>query len=525
MARFPAGAHGRTRAGKGTGPVGVDDDAEGNAAGVDATLGPELPARLAARALTVTVVGDAILDGWWRGRSERMSREAPAPVVEVVERRHVPGGAANTAVNLAALGARVRFVGLAGDDESGRLLRDLLRRAGVDVGGLLLSDELRTVTKTRVVGGEQILLRLDDGSSAAPSPALAHRLGAALKDALAGSAAVVVCDYGFGAQPPVQAALRARRPGLLVVDAHDPALWASLKPDLVTPNAAEAFALLRRRPPVAGRAEVLIAQANQLRERTGADDVVVTLDAEGALLLTADGQVRRSAARPVRDKQAAGAGDTFVAALTLGRAAGLALPVSLVLAQAAADVVVHRFGTSVCSTDDLAEHLGRPAERILDATALSLRVQAERAAGRRIVVTNGCFDVLHRGHTTSLAQAARLGDVLVVALNSDESVRRLKGPERPINAAADRAGVLAALSCVDYVTVFDTDTPIPLLERLRPDVYAKGGDYSPEMMAETAVVLGYGGQVRILDYVASHSTTEVVSRIRSQNHGVPVQEA
>ena len=142
-------------------------------------------------------------------------------------------------------------------------------------------------------------------------------------------------------------------------------------------------------------------------------------------------------------------------------------------------------------------------------------MQAERAAGRRVVLTNGCFDVLHRGHTTSLAQAARLGDLLVVAVNSDDSVRRLKGPQRPINTASDRASVLAALSCVDYVTVFETDTPIPLLELVKPDVYAKGGDYTPEMMAETAVVRSYGGEVRILDFVPAHSTTDVVTRIRS----------
>ena len=502
----------------------MDADAEGNAAAVDATLGPDLPVRLAARRLSIAVVGDPILDGWWRGRSERMSREAPAPVVEVLERRHVPGGAANTAVNLAALGARVRFVGLAGDDDAGRLLRSLLTAAGVDADGLLLSDELSTTTKTRIVGGEQILLRLDEGGPVVPSAALGERLTAAVGIAVAGSVAAVVCDYGGGAQPAVLAALRSQRPELLVVDAHDPAPWAELGPDLVTPNAAEAFALLRRRPPVTGRSEALADQATELRQRSGARNVVITLDVEGALLLGADGQVHRSAARPVRDKQAAGAGDTFVAALTLARAAGLTLPASLELAQAAADVVVHQSGTSVCNADDLAEHLGRPVERVLDADALALRVAAERAAGRRIVVTNGCFDVLHRGHTTSLAQAARLGDVLVVALNSDDSVRRLKGPERPINAAADRAGVLAALSCVDYVTVFDTDTPIPLLERIRPDVYAKGGDYSPQMLAETVVVRGYGGRVAILDYVEAHSTTEVVSRIRGLPRGVPVEE-
>jgi len=483
--------------------------------GPERLLGPDLPLVLRDRAPRVTVVGDPILDGWWRGRTERMSREAPAPVVEVFERRHVPGGAANTAVNLAALGAQVSLVGVAGDDEAGHMLRSLLDAAGVDVTGLVLAPEVRTTTKVRIVGGEQILLRLDEGTDTSPPEEIRDRAVLASAAVLRRSEAVVVCDYGSGPSPALVRALQQDRPPLLVVDAHDPAPWAEVAPDLVTPNAGETFRLLGRTPPATARVEAVHAAAAEILARTGATQVVVTLDAEGAVLIDGTGVLHRTTARPVLDKQATGAGDTFVAALTLARAAGTELPVALELAQAAADVVVHRTGTSVCTADDLADHLGRTRERVLTGAELALRVQAERAAGRRVVLTNGCFDVLHRGHTTSLAQAARLGDLLVVAVNSDESVRRLKGPQRPINTAGDRAGVLAALSVVDYVTVFETDTPIPLLELLQPDVYAKGGDYTPEMMAETAVVRSYGGEVRILDFVPAHSTTDVVSRIRS----------
>jgi D-beta-D-heptose 7-phosphate kinase / D-beta-D-heptose 1-phosphate adenosyltransferase len=483
--------------------------------GPERLLGPELPLVLRDRAPRVTVVGDPILDGWWRGRSERMSREAPAPVVEVVERKHVPGGAANTAVNLAALGAQVSMVGVAGDDESGHLLRSLLEAAGVDVSGLVLAPGVRTTTKVRIVGGEQILVRLDEGTDVVPPAAVRDRAVRSAAAVLSRSDAVVVCDYGSGPSPALLEILQQERPPLLVVDAHDLAPWAVVAPDLVTPNAREAFGLLDRTPPQTARVDAVHAAAEQLVARTGAAQVVVTLDAEGAVLLDASGPLHRTTADPVLDKQAAGAGDTFVAALTLARAGGVDLPAALELAQAAADVVVHRSGTSVCTTDDLADHLGRTSERVLPAAELALRVQAERAAGRRVVLTNGCFDVLHRGHTTSLAQAARLGDLLVVAVNSDDSVRRLKGPQRPINTDADRAGVLAALSCVDYVTVFETDTPIPLLELLQPDVYAKGGDYTPEMLAETEVVRSYGGEVKILEFVPDHSTTDVVTRIRS----------
>lgn len=493
-----------------------------SAAGAGSTVTPDLPLALRHLAPRVVVLGDVLLDRWWVGTSSRLSREAPAPVVEVQRRQDVPGGAANTAMNLAALGADVRLVGLVGDDDPGAILRDQLREAGVEVSGLLTCPGLATVTKTRVVSDDQMLVRIDDVQRISLTAAVEEELAAALATALVEVEALVVCDYGFATLPgTVQAAFAHQdRPPLVVVDAHDVARWSGLRPDVVTPNSAEAFRLLGRSAPTDGsRLAELTAAAPELRRLAGADAVLVTLDRDGSVLFAADqpasDRPHRTPASPRAEKQAAGAGDTFVAALTLALAAAVPLDVAASLAQAAADVVVQRFGTSVCSTDELVEHLG-VGDAATDEETLLRRVAADRAAGRRIVLTNGCFDVLHRGHTTYLSQAAQLGDVLVVAVNSDHSVRRLKGPERPINAAADRAGVIAALSCVSYVTVFDGDTPIPLLERLRPDVYAKGGDYSADMLAEAEVVRAYGGEVRILDYVPSQSTSDVVGRIRAR---------
>ncbi len=489
---------------------------------------PDLPLALRHRAPRVVVVGDVMLDRWWVGSSRRLSREAPAPVVEVTGRHEVPGGAANTAMNLAALGADVSLVGLVGADEAGRALRTLLEEAGVEVSGLVDSADVVTVTKTRVVSGDQMLVRIDDVQPLVLTPALEEDLATATAKALVEAEALVVCDYDSGVllHAVSSAFSRQARPPLVVVDAHDAAPWSALRPDIVTPNAEEAFRLLGRSVPQDGtRTAALTAAAGELRQRSGATAVLVTLDRDGSILLTgndgAPGPFRTSGS-PQAEKQAAGAGDTFVAALTLARAAGTSLEVAARLAQAAADVVVQRFGTSVCTTDELVEHLG-VGDAALDEDTLLRRVAAERAAGRRVVMTNGCFDVLHRGHTTYLQQAAQLGDVLVVAVNSDRSVRRLKGPERPINGEADRAGVIAALSCVSYVTVFDTDTPVALLERLRPEVYAKGGDYRPEDLVEAAVVEGYGGQVRILDFVPSQSTTDVVGRIRARR-GQPLSD-
>ena len=485
-------------------------------------LTPDLPLALRHLAPRVTVVGDVMLDRWWVGSSNRLSREAPAPVVEVTRRHDAPGGAANTAMNLAALGAEVRLVGLVGADEAGAVLREQLEAAGVDVSGLLTSSAVATVTKTRIVSDDQMLVRVDDVQRTGLTPALEDDLTTATAKALVEVDALLVCDYDSGTLVgAVEAAFALQsRPPLVVVDAHDGVSWARIRPDVVTPNAAEAFRMLNRAVPADGsRLQALVEAAPELRRQAGARAVLVTLDRDGSVLFDPDEgdglEPYRTPASPRAEKQAAGAGDTFVAALTLARAAGVPLPVAASLAQAAADVVVQRFGTSVCSTDELVEHLG-VGDAALEEETLIRRLGADRAAGRRIVLTNGCFDVLHRGHTTYLSQAAQLGDVLVVAVNSDRSVRRLKGPERPINAAADRAGVIAALSCVTYVTVFDTDTPIPLLEAIRPDVYAKGGDYSPEMLPEAEVVRRYGGEVRILDYVPSQSTSDVVGRIRAR---------
>jgi D-beta-D-heptose 7-phosphate kinase/D-beta-D-heptose 1-phosphate adenosyltransferase len=507
-------------------------------------LSGRLPSRLAAERLAILVIGDLMLDGWWSGTIERLCREAPAPVVDVTTRDSAPGGAANTAMNLAALGARVSVAGIIGTDDAGATLRRKLESAGIDVRYLHSHPDMVTTTKIRISSGGQVMLRIDDSARAVPADALAA-LASSVRSAVGHQDAVLVCDYGTGVlADPVRAALQealaveevpaaegtavetvGHRP-LTVVDAHDPRPWAGLRPDLVTPNAQEAARMLDLRLPAGpGRVDAVSRRGDVLLSATGARAVVVTLDRDGTLLFSAGGGTHRTWARAAAEKQASGAGDTFVAALTLARSAGLPLTASLDFAQAAADVVVQQPGTSVCSTAQLSRHLESFADTALGAEELAHEVTARRAQGQRIVLTNGCFDMLHSGHTRYLNQAKQLGDLLVVALNSDESVRRLKGPGRPINTGVDRAAVIAALSCVDYVTIFDTPTASPLIRQLQPDVYAKGGDYTPEMLAETDAVEEYGGRVVILDYVAERSTTAVVQRIRDGVGAEPVSEA
>jgi rfaE bifunctional protein nucleotidyltransferase chain/domain/rfaE bifunctional protein kinase chain/domain len=492
----------------------------------DVRLVREVVARIDDREPLVVVIGDPILDRWTIGEAERVSREAPAPVVRVTETIAVPGGAANTAVNARALGARVRMVGLIGDDEAGSVLRARLDAAGVDTTFLVAIPGATTTTKSRIVGGDRVVVRVDE-LAGTPTEDHTDQLAAAVARAIRCADAAVVCDYGLGVTPEsVLPVLDRDRPAVVVVDAHDLRGWHDLHPDLVTPNAGEATALLGADRGLgtdragADRAAAVLDARDDLLRATGAHAAVVTLDRDGTVLLEpGDDRGFRTRATPASEQQASGAGDTFCAAASVALAAGSAPRDAVAFAQVAADVVVREAGTSTCDTASLLRSVEAPAETVVDHEDLVIAVAAARADGRRVVFTNGCFDVVHRGHTSYLRQAKELGDLLVVALNDDDSVRRLKGPERPINTAEDRAGVLAALACVDLVTVFATDTPIPLIERIRPDVYVKGGDYSPEMLRETEVVRRYGGEVVMVDYVPEHSTSAVVRRIRETSGG------
>lgn len=499
----------------------TEPDSGATSSAVAGDLTPDVADRLAGGRARVVVLGDSVLDLWLWGRSERLCREAPVPVVDVDRSTPVPGGAANTAANLAALGAAVTLVSLAGADERGETLRTALRDAGVDTEHLLASPRRATVAKCRVVAGEQIMVRFDDGDREPADEDEIARLLGGLPALLAAADAVVVCDYDGAVAERVREELVRHRDTLplLIVDTHHPARWRALRPDVVTPNADEAAEALgvTLLPGGPSRVELFDRHRDRLFDITGAGAAVVTLDRDGAVLLDGARPAHRTWAEPVAESQSSGAGDTFVAALTLALVEGLPLTAAVEVAQAAADVVVHQPGTTACSTGQLRDRLGRTGSAVLAARDLALAVDEHRRAGRRIVFTNGCFDVLHAGHVAYLNEAKGLGDVLIVAVNSDGSVRRLKGPDRPVNTDADRAAVLAALSCVDHVVVFEEDTPAELIRAVRPDLYVKGGDYRPEMLPETPIVHDYGGEVRVLGYLADRSTSAVIERIRSRS--------
>ncbi|MDP9070976.1 MAG: D-glycero-beta-D-manno-heptose 1-phosphate adenylyltransferase [Actinomycetota bacterium] len=476
-------------------------------------------------ALSVVVVGDPVLDVYLEGAAERLCREAPVPVVRLGARVHLAGGAANTAVNVSELGATVRLVSVTGADREGELLRSALEASGVQTHCLMTHERRRTLSLYRLFSGSQLLVRYDDGSSDPLDPEAESQLIQRLDSVLPGADAVIVSDYGYGVVTPrVVEALaehQQRNPSVLVVDSKHPAGFRHLRPTAVKPNWSEALQILGsgELDGVSERADGIATQGERILELTGAQIAAVTLDSEGSIVFERGRPPHRTYPQLRPSAGATGAGDTFVSALTLALAAGAHTPAAAELASAAAAIVVGRERTAVCSAADLRAHLLGKDKYLCDLDPLAASVDLHRKQGRRVLFTNGCFDILHRGHITYLNRAKTLGDVLIVGLNDDDSVRRLKGPLRPINSLDDRAQVLAALSCVDYIVPFSGDSPTEAIQAVRPDVYVKGGDYTYEALPEAPLVEELGGTVRILPFMEDRSTSGIIDRIREATAG------
>lgn len=471
--------------------------------------------------LRAAVIGEAILDQYASGQARRLCRESPVPVIDIGEEYEVPGGGANTAANLRSLGAHTKLISAVGDDAAADRLTDMLRRRGVDVGAIQVIPGRRTLAKQRIVAGAQMVVRADRGTRGPLAADDQRRLVAALDEVLSSVDLLVVSDYGYGIVSQLVLARLARwshtAARVLAVDSKRLDRFRPLRPTAVKPNFEEALRLLRRLPDSLGarRDQFIAAQGARILRRTGARIAAVTLDRDGAMVFQRGSAPHRTRPSEGGGFHTAGAGDTFLAALGLSLAAGATAPQAAEIAAAAANLVVTLPRTAACNQFELQSKLTGLAETSDDWTGLRRMVAEARQHGRRIVLTNGCFDILHRGHVALLHQARRLGDLLIVGVNSDASVRRLKGPARPINPLLDRLGVLRALSCVDCVAAFDEDTPQRLIEAVRPDVYVKGGDYCRQTLPETELVERLGGEVRILPLVEERSTTCIIQRIRA----------
>lgn len=469
-----------------------------------------LPDFAAARVL---VAGDVMLDRYWSGSTSRISPEAPVPVVRVRQDESRPGGAANVALNLAALGVQAGVLGVVGDDEAARTLAQALEQRGVQAE--LLPGSAPTITKLRVMSRNQQLLRLDFEEALAPAHDAAA-FAARLQSQLPAIDVLVLSDYGKGTLAGVAGlialARAAGKPVLIDPKGNDWTPYAGAT--LLTPNTSELEAVVGPCPDTA----TLVAKGERLRDELGLKALLVTRSEHGMSLLEAGRAPLHlpTQAREVFD--VTGAGDTVIATLAAALAAGSPLATACRLANAAAGVVVGKLGTATVSREELvrAANPQRGAvDGVLDEAELLERVALAKQQGRRIVMTNGCFDILHVGHVRYLQAARALGDLLIVAVNTDDSVKRLKGPSRPLNSTADRMALLAALQCVDWVAPFAEDTPARLIEAVLPDVLVKGGDYTVEQIAGHEAVLAHGGEVRLLTFHDGYSTTRLIERARA----------
>ncbi|WP_259757708.1 bifunctional D-glycero-beta-D-manno-heptose-7-phosphate kinase/D-glycero-beta-D-manno-heptose 1-phosphate adenylyltransferase HldE [Pseudomonas sp. GCEP-101] len=461
----------------------------------------------------VLVVGDVMLDRYWHGATSRISPEAPVPVVRVEQHEDRPGGAANVALNLAALGAPAFLVGVTGVDEAADSLSDSLRAVGVTTRFQRIAGQ-PTIVKLRVMSRHQQLLRVDF-EEAFRTDAVA--LSADVEALLDQVRVLVLSDYGKGAlknhQQLIQAARQRGIPVLADPKGKDFAIYRGAS--LITPNLSEFEAIVGRCTDEAD----LVAKGLQLMTELELGALLVTRGEHGMTLLRPGHSALHLPARAREVFDVTGAGDTVISTLAGAIAAGEDLPQAVALANLAAGIVVGKLGTAAISAPELRRAVQREqgSERgVLSLEQLLLAIEDARAHGEKIVFTNGCFDILHAGHVTYLEQARAQGDRLIVATNDDASVTRLKGPGRPINSVDRRMAVLAGLGAVDWVVSFAEDTPERLLTEVRPDVLVKGGDYGVEQVVGADIVRAYGGEVRVLGLVENSSTTAIVEKIRHQ---------
>ena len=462
------------------------------------------------------VVGDVMLDKYIWGEVGRISPEAPVPVVRATHQSHQPGGAANVAMNISRLGAQTAVIGFTGGDENEKLLAESLRSNGISPR-FVISEGFPTVTKQRIVGGRQQMLRLDSERLGARSMDDYDRLVQSALTHLPGCDAVVLSDYAKGVLTPevCQAVIQAAR-GLNIPVLVDPksADFARYRgATTVCPNLGELSTALHLD---AHDLKPLLDAAEGLVKELDIKFLTATLSEKGiAVVRPGNRFLAPAVARQVFD--VSGAGDTVIAVLALCLASGLKPETAVGLANIAAGIVVGKVGTVPVEKHELLAALSpdialHAEDKVVSREELVQRVALWKANGERVVFTNGCFDLLHIGHITVLEQARRFGDRLIVAINSDASVSGLKGPNRPVVGENERARVLAALAAVDAVVVFEEPTPLELILATRPDVLVKGGDYVPDTVVGASEMKSWGGQVKIVPTVAGFSTSVLIAK-------------
>lgn len=463
----------------------------------------------------ILVVGDVMLDRYWYGPVERISPEAPVSIVKVDQIRETPGGAANVAMNIAALGAKVHLIGLIGKDEGGKILTQKLSEAQVDCD-FVSSNTYSTLIKLRVLSRHQQLIRLDFEKNAHTSDA--QKIQVRIDSLLPHMTVVVFSDYAKGTlnkiQEMIQLAKKAEIP--LLIDPKGNNFKRYSGATVLTPNLSEFEAVVGH----CKNEQELVDKGSQLIKDLDLSALLITRSEKGMTLLQKAKPPLHLSAQAQEVFDVTGAGDTVIAVLATALASGHSLEESSFFANAAAGVVVGKLGTSTVSFSELqnaSDGSKRADLGIMNEQQLKNALQQSRSRGEKLVMTNGCFDILHAGHITYLSEAKKYGDRLIVAVNTDDSVRELKGQMRPINSLDQRMAVLSALKYVDWVVPFSEKTPERLISEILPDVLIKGGDYQPHQIAGSKAVLAAGGQIKISPYQNGLSSSKIIKKIKNDS--------
>ncbi len=471
-----------------------------------------------AKGINALVIGDLMLDEYLWGKAERISPEAPVQVVDVNREDLRLGGAGNVANNLLAIGCKVTVCSVIGGDENGTILRRAFTGKGINTDGIFEDPMRATSKKTRVLAANQQIVRIDRETRDAVHGEYEEKIVRFVSDRAADWNVILVSDYLKGVLTPrvlsmvIETGKRLGIPVVIDPKGNDYSKYRGAT--IITPNRKEAEAASRI-PIIDGKS--LDAAASSLLEAGEYQALLVTRSSEGMSLYTRDGAMTHipTVAREVYD--VTGAGDTVMANLALGLACGLGFAESARVANVAAGIAVGKLGTSTVSPVEIIgaishEHADSDV-KIKNLDVLVSIVETEKQRGKKVVFTNGCFDLLHAGHVRYLQKARKFGDLMVLGLNSDSSVQRLKGEKRPLIGEDERAHILAALDCIDYVVIFEEDTPIRLLEALRPSVLVKGGDYTPETVVGRDLDESSGGRVELVEFVDGKSTTNIIEKI------------
>jgi len=461
----------------------------------------------------VLIIGDVMLDRYWHGATSRISPEAPVPVVKIGKVDERPGGAGNVALNIANLGSEVTLLSVRGEDEAGTTLENKLQQAGVQCHFITLPD-LPTIMKLRVLSQHQQMIRLDFESALAdhmPQDLLLEKFTALLSSV----DVVVISDYGKGSLgkniPSLIATAKAQNKRVLV-DPKSLDFSHYHGASVITPNLKEFEAVVGH---CTSHSE-LIKKGLALLKAHDIGSLIVTRGEEGMTLISPDFPGFHIPARAREIFDVTGAGDTVIAVLAAAMAASQPIQDAMMIANTAAAVAVSKMGTATVSAFEIQQEMARAEKQtqgVLSENELMMVVAGAKTSGEKIIMTNGCFDLLHLGHVQYLEKAKALGDRLIIAVNTDDSVKRLKGDKRPVNALAHRMGVLSALSSADWIVPFDEDTPERLIKRIMPHVLVKGADYQGKDVAGAKAVEANGGEVRLIELTDGFSTTKTLARL------------